>query len=261
MGIMVTLVLRWQGFPLMDLMHLGRAGWVIVPMLVGAAGNLINDYFDIREDRINKPDKALVGRTVKRRVIVVTHWGFTAAALICSGWLSSHTGAYWPMIMVAVFSVILYLYSPLLKGRGAWGNVAISGCVAGLVVWGGLAALKGTHAPPPALWMFAVILGWFNFLREWVKDVQDMEGDRAANHRTLAMSLTTQQNRFGVIVGIILGGSFVIIWSLQVNSSWLMMLPWLFAFCAALVSAIKLKTTSLSAWLKVLLGSLYLFIV
>ena len=261
MGIMVTLVLRWQGFPLMNLIHLGRAGWVIVPMLVGAAGNLINDYFDVREDRINKPDKALVGRTVKRRVVVVTHWGFTAAALIWSGWLSSSKGDSWPMTLVAVFSVILYLYSPLLKGRGAWGNVAISACVAGLVVWSGLATLQGAHSPSSALWMFALILGWFNFLREWIKDVQDMEGDFVANHQTLAMQLTTQQNRFGVIVAIILGGAFVTIWSLQMNSSWLMMLPWLFAFFAALFSAMKFNSTSLSAWLKVVMGSLYLFIV
>ena len=89
MGVMVTLVLRWQGFPLGDLLHLGRIGWVLVPMLVGAAGNLINDYFDVREDRINKPERALVGRTVKRRVVVVTHWGFSAAALSWSAWLSS----------------------------------------------------------------------------------------------------------------------------------------------------------------------------
>ena len=48
--------------------------------VVGAAGNLINDYFDVREDRINKPNRALVGRLVKRRVYD-THWGFTIAAL------------------------------------------------------------------------------------------------------------------------------------------------------------------------------------
>ena len=72
MGIMVTVVLRWRDFPLSDMLHLGRAGWVLVPMLVGAAGNLINDYFDVREDRINKPERALVGRSVKRRVVVVT---------------------------------------------------------------------------------------------------------------------------------------------------------------------------------------------
>ena len=50
-------------------------------MLVGAAGNLINDYFDVREDRINKPQKAFVGRGVKRRVVMVTHWGSSLVAV------------------------------------------------------------------------------------------------------------------------------------------------------------------------------------
>ena len=76
--------LHWQGVELRGLADLGHVGWLLVPMLVGAAGNLINDYFDVREDRISKPEKALVGRTVKRRVVMVTHWGFTVAALVWS---------------------------------------------------------------------------------------------------------------------------------------------------------------------------------
>ncbi|MBK7241940.1 MAG: hypothetical protein IPI00_17715 [Flavobacteriales bacterium] len=32
-------------------------------------GNIINDYFDTRIDRINKPDEVIVGRTVKRRAL------------------------------------------------------------------------------------------------------------------------------------------------------------------------------------------------
>ena len=69
MGGMVWIVMRWLGSDLAALWHLGQSGWIVVPMLVGAAGNLINDYFDVREDRINKPNRALVGRLVKRRVL------------------------------------------------------------------------------------------------------------------------------------------------------------------------------------------------
>ena len=151
MGVMVALVLRWQGFPLGELLHLGRIGWVLVPMLVGAAGNLINDYFDVREDRINKPNRALVGRLVKRRVVVVTHWGFTIAALCWSGWLASNADTSWPIVMVALFSVVLYVYSPMLKGNGALGNVTISICVGGLVIW----AAMGTGAMRILISMFS----------------------------------------------------------------------------------------------------------
>ena len=262
MGIMVTLVLRWQGFPLGDLLHLGQIGWVLVPMLVGAAGNLINDYFDVREDRINKPERALVGRTVKRRVVVVTHWGFTAAALVWSAWLSSKAGFLWPLLLVSVFSVVLYLYSPVLKGRGAWGNIAISLCVAGLVAWGGFASGEfSTSGAGRSLWAFAGVLGWLNFLREWVKDIQDLEGDREAHHHTMAMRLTASQNRNGLLIGMLLGGLGMLVCGFSMPVSWWRMLPMLIFFLGALTNTIQQKSRSVSAWLKALMGSLYLLII
>ncbi len=262
MGVMVALVLRWQGFPLGDLLHLGRIGWVLVPMLVGAAGNLINDYFDVREDRINKPERALVGRTVKRRVVVVTHWGFTAAALVWSIWLSSEAGSLWPLLLVALFSVVLYLYSPVLKGRGAWGNLAISLCVAGLVVWGGMASEDWTTPDRSlSLWMLAGILGWLNFLREWVKDIQDMEGDRVAHHHTMAMRLTPLQNRNALLIGVILGGLGMLAWGTSMHLSWWRMLPTLIFFLGVVTTTIQQKSRNVSAWLKALMGSLYILII
>jgi len=262
MGIMVTLVLRWQGFPLGDLLHLGQLGWVLVPMLVGAAGNLINDYFDVREDRINKPERALVGRTVKRRVVVVTHWGFTAAALVWSAWLSSKAGFLWPLLLVSLFSVVLYLYSPLLEGRGAWGNIAISLCVAGLVAWGVFASREfSTSGAGRSLWAFAGVLGWLNFLREWVKDIQDLEGDREAHHHTMAMRLTASQNRNGLLIGMLLGGLGMLVYGFSMPVSWWRMLPMLIFFLGALTNTIQQKSRSVSAWLKALMGSLYLLII
>ena len=71
MGIMVWLVMRWLGHAPESFWAGGQLGWLVVPMLVGAAGNVINDYFDIREDRINKPTKNHIGRTVKREPLAI----------------------------------------------------------------------------------------------------------------------------------------------------------------------------------------------
>ena len=260
MGIMVTVVLRWRGFPLSYMLHLGRAGWVLVPMLVGAAGNLINDYFDVREDRINKPERALVGRSVKRRVVVVTHWGFTAAALIWSAWLSSEIYSLWPLFLVVVFSGVLYLYSPVLKGRGAWGNIAISICVAGLVAWGGLGNLWDASVRPSTstVWMLASLLGYLNFLREWVKDIQDLEGDVTAHHQTLAHRLTAHQNRFGLFGGCFLGFGLTFAWmSFLEQPAWMLLTNGVVgATCVA--RAWGENARSLSACLKVWMACLFL---
>ena len=264
MGLMVLLVLRWMDFPLEALLHVGRAGWLVVPMLVGAAGNLINDYFDVREDRINKPERALVGRTVKRRVVVVTHWGFTVAAICWSGWLSSSIDASWPLVMVASFSLILYFYSPVLKGRGAWGNVAISLCVGGMVIWSGLAAAAsaGDWMKLDSAWVaFGLVLAGLNFLREWVKDVQDVEGDRASGHRTLAAMLTAKQTTWSQ--------SWMLISLLALGTWWAVDLvpwgwnwgPWMVCAPVSLWRTITRQHISLSAWLKALMGSWFVFLI
>ena len=257
MGGMVWIVMRWLGSDLTALLHVGQSGWIVVPMLVGAAGNLINDYFDVREDRINKPNRALVGRLVKRRVVVVTHWGFTIAALCWSGWLASNADNSWPIVMVALFSLVLYIYSPMLKGNGALGNVAISICVGGLVIW---AAMGSDAIGSVNAWTFALLLAVLNFIREWVKDVQDKVGDRAAHHNTMAMRLTPDQNRIGVSVGLALTGIMVVLWSLKVTVALPAMFVWAAIYLATMLKAFNANYKSLSAWIKSLMGALFLFI-
>ena len=257
MGGMVWIVMRWLGSDLTVLWHFESSGWIVVPMLVGAAGNLINDYFDVREDRINKPNRALVGRLVKRRVVVVTHWGFTIAALCWSGWLASNADNSWPIVMVALFSLVLYIYSPMLKGNGALGNVAISICVGGLVIW---AAMGSDAIGSVNAWTFALLLAVLNFIREWVKDVQDKVGDRAAHHNTMAMRLTPDQNRIGVFVGLALTGIMVVLWSLKVTVALPAMFVWAAIYLATMLKAFNANYKSLSAWIKSLMGALFLFI-
>jgi len=258
MGGMVLIVMRWLERDLTALWHLGQSGWIVVPMLVGAAGNLINDYFDVREDRINKPNRALVGRLVKRRVVLVTHWGFTIAALCWSGWLASNADTSWPIVMVALFSVVLYVYSPMLKGNGASGNVAISVCVGGLVIW---AAMGSDKIDSAEAWTFALLLSALNFIREWVKDVQDLAGDRAANHNTMAMRLTPNQNRIGVSFGLALAGIMVMFWSVLGATELPATLTWGAVYVATMAKAFNANYTSLSAWIKALMGLLFLLIV
>ena len=57
--------------PQMPLLHF--LVLVLSTVLIAAGGNVINDYFDTRIDRINKPGKVIVGRTVRRRVAMTAH--------------------------------------------------------------------------------------------------------------------------------------------------------------------------------------------
>ena len=50
---------------------------VLTTILIAAAGYVINDYFDVRTDRINKPDKVIIDSGIHRRSAIFLHSIFT----------------------------------------------------------------------------------------------------------------------------------------------------------------------------------------
>ncbi len=260
MGVMVLVAMRWLGVPLHVLADRAMWGWLAVPMLVGAAGNLINDFFDVKEDRINKPKRARIGRTLKRRVVIVTHWGLSVAALCWSGALASHLGSSWPIVFTAALSVVLYIYSPMLKGRGIAGNLAVSVCVAALLVWARMATGRPLDlgGSMDQTWLLATVTLWgLNVTREWVKDLQDLAGDRAAGHRTWASQLTPRQNQGGLAVNVVvwsaLGGTCA--WLEGAHVAWLA--TWAVLLVVGTVRVWQQNVVFVSAWLKVAMAVLF----
>ena len=67
-----------------------RFFWLIVAssVLIAAAGYIINDYFDLNIDRVNKPGKLVIERVIKRRWAIVWHWLFSFAGVALSVYVS-----------------------------------------------------------------------------------------------------------------------------------------------------------------------------
>ncbi|MFY7945255.1 MAG: UbiA family prenyltransferase, partial [Crocinitomicaceae bacterium] len=57
---------------------------VFSTVIIAAAGNMINDYFDIKADRINKPEKLIISKYMKKRWAIVLHWGLNVIAVLIS---------------------------------------------------------------------------------------------------------------------------------------------------------------------------------
>jgi len=64
--------------------------FIICTLLIAAAGNTINDYFDVRADLKNKPDQVVIGKKLKKRWAIILHWGFNALAFGISIFLSMY---------------------------------------------------------------------------------------------------------------------------------------------------------------------------
>jgi geranylgeranylglycerol-phosphate geranylgeranyltransferase len=161
----------------------------VVVALITAAGNVINDYFDVEIDRVNRPDRPIPSRQVSlpaARAFAVTL--FLAGILVC---LNTNGLC----MAIAVFNVLLLIcYAASLKRIPLFGNIAVSYLAASMFLFGGaLGGLPGLlHVMPFAVMTFFAMLA-----RELVKDAEDVEGDRASGAVTIPI-------RYGIRKTIIL---------------------------------------------------------
>ncbi|MBC7887508.1 MAG: geranylgeranylglycerol-phosphate geranylgeranyltransferase [Ferruginibacter sp.] len=171
---------------------------VTASVLIAAAGYIINDYFDINIDRVNKPGKMVVEKFINRRWAIILHLVITFAGLVLSGYVSLKTS----LVVIAaniVCTLLLWVYSTTFKKKLLSGNIIISG----LTAWTVLVLYFATNttltlAPglPSAIasgmhriYKFAALYAGFAFIisliREVVKDIEDMEGDARYSCKTM----------------------------------------------------------------------------
>lgn len=164
-----------QAFPILPV-----ALTSIAAFLVCAAGNILNDVVDIEIDRINRPNRALVRQvvTVPRAKLLVV--AINLGAILVSLFVSLMVGG------VVLFSVVLlFWYNLKLKHIPVAGNLVIALLSALTFVVGGMSVDTYLLARLPGPLVPAAYALLFHFVREMIKDVEDMEGDRQAGVRTL----------------------------------------------------------------------------
>lgn len=149
---------------------------VISVLLVASGGYVINDIFDIEEDMINRPEKRIIAKHISVRSGHIFYGVLLAASLFFGFW----TG--WGMgFLVIAINVLLYFYASDLKGTNLWGNLLVS-FLNGVVVYcaaRGVLMIHDGYFSEYALLAFLITLA-----REIVKDIEDMEGDKAQDLET-----------------------------------------------------------------------------
>src|SRR5271170_5401442 len=86
-------------------------------VLIAAAGYIINDYFDLNIDRVNKPDKLVVEKLIKRRWTIVWHWVLSGAGMLLGFYVSWKVGN--PVVGLANLAcvILLWFYSTTFKRK------------------------------------------------------------------------------------------------------------------------------------------------
>lgn len=149
--------------------------------LIAAAGYVINDYYDVEIDKSAHPERPLARGFFTKTEAVLFYNLLNLSALAISFWLGLIE-----FIFVLLTITLLYLYSVSIKKIILVGNYIISWLTGMVFIFGGIVVGNAAGALIPALFAFLI-----NFIREIVKDIQDIEGD-------LKMSVTTFPAKYGI---------------------------------------------------------------
>ena len=172
-------------------------------LLIAAAGYIINDYFDIRIDAINKPDKVILDKIIPRRKAILAHVILNGLALVSAALVAvpAHHPEWLLLQMLCI--ILLWKYSTTWKRQFMTGNIVVALMTAltvlALMIYepattrynGFVWETKTGAAYNPAfvisvLSLFAFLLTW---IREIIKDMEDFDGDVAEGCVTMPVRL------------------------------------------------------------------------
>ena len=170
---------------------------VTASVFIAAAGYIINDYFDLNIDQVNKPHKLVVEKVIKRRWAIVWHLTLSAVGVLISfyiGWKVNNILIGFANLLCVV---LLWFYSTTFKRNLLIGNIIISMLSAWVVLvlyfseWARILHTGISHElfAMTRVFRFAFLYAGFAFIisliREVVKDIEDMPGDAKYGCRTM----------------------------------------------------------------------------
>jgi 4-hydroxybenzoate polyprenyltransferase len=199
---------------------------VMATVFLTAGGYVINDYFDIKTDLINK-GKVIVGTRVPRRKAMMWHNIFNIIGVTTGFYISWKAGYFWLGSMFLIVSGLLYFYSASYKRQFLIGNIVVAFLVAMvplLVViyeWPALYryyTVNSTGCPNINFilyWVggFALFAFLTTLTREIIKDIEDFEGDVAYGRNTVPVVL-------GIITAKIISVVLIIITIILLYLTW-----------------------------------------
>ncbi len=150
----------------------------LVAALATGAGNVINDYFDFAIDRVNKPRRPLPAGRLTPRAALVWYGVLTTVTTLFAVFAAPASA----ILFAVAWQAALFLYARILKRMWIAGNVAVALVSASAFLAGATAAGRPQAALIPMAIAFAFVM-----CRELIKGGEDLEGDRIAGVRTLAV--------------------------------------------------------------------------
>ena len=145
-------------------------------VLIAAAGYIINDYYDIKIDLINKPERVVIGKSITRRYAILFHTLLSLAGVALGLILS------WKIAAVNfACAALLWWYSNNLKRQPFIGNFVVA-LLTGVAIWLVDSLYKTGHM---LIITYASFAFFITLIREIIKDMEDLKGDQTFGCQTL----------------------------------------------------------------------------
>lgn len=154
--------------------------------LISAGGYVLNDYFDLEIDKINRPLRVLPREELSPKKALIFSIFLFAIGFILSLFLQSVS------VGIALIAIIfLFLYSAKFKREFLIGNVTVSIISSLAFIYGGVFSKNPEISLIPAILAFLFHLG-----RELIKDMEDLEGDQALRSETFPIAYGIRNSQF-----------------------------------------------------------------
>lgn len=210
----------FEAFPVLTTLNtLGFVLLVFITICLAAAGNIINDIYDVETDTINKPNKVIIGKYISENTAYNLFFGLNIVGIILGFYLSHSIGKSSFFSIFVIISLALYVYASYLKGTVLFGNLLISILVALSIIIVGIFDILPAIIPQnreTQITFFNVVIDYavfaflINLVREIVKDIQDVDGDYKAGMNTLPIVLGRERaNKIAFAVSMIPIGAVI----------------------------------------------------
>lgn len=152
---------------------------ILATITAAAAGNVVNDIKGQSSDAVNKPKRRVVGTIISARTSWIFYFLLLAVSM-STAWMVDLAF----FLFTGAVNLLLFFYSSDLKGMPPAGNLLVALLTAS-VVFVSRKGLEDASVLPFS--EFTVIAFLLNLSREWVKDVEDLEGDQSTGLHTFAV--------------------------------------------------------------------------
>ena len=205
-------LLKMHGFEL-QLSNFQFFMLVLSTVMIAAAGYIINDYFDVVIDKVNKPERLVIDKGVKRRVAMGAHVIINIIAVLIAFYVSYQAGSMKLVIFHILCATGLWFYSTNFKRQFLIGNILISLFTSLVPFIVGIYELMPVHKIYSEMidetslyeeWRFVIGISFFAFIttliREIIKDMEDVEGDERYGCKTMPIVIGMRTTRNITIV-------------------------------------------------------------